>query len=80
MRCLAGVQVIGDKLHAYAIGDCSAVIEKADSSIEIVTDNRIRRFSDVTKAMRNKAIACGEDPVKGCSRANDKKQACNEYT
>lgn len=43
---------------------CSAVIEKADGTIEIVTDNRIRRFSDVTKAMRNKAIACGEDPVK----------------
>ena len=61
---LAGVQVIGDELHAYAIGDCSAVIEKTDGSIEIVTDNRIRRFSDVTKAMRNKAIACGEDPVK----------------
>ena len=61
---LAGVQVVGDELHAYAIGDCSAVIEKTDGSIEIVTDNRIRRFSDVTKAMRNKAIACGEDPVK----------------
>ena len=61
---LAGVQVIDDKLHAYAIGDCSAVIEKIDGTIEIVTDNRIRRFSDVTKAMRNKAIACGEDPVK----------------
>ena len=43
---------------------CSAVIEKVDGTIEIVTDNRVRRFSDVTKAMRNKAIACGEDPVK----------------
>ena len=61
---LAGVQIIDDELHAYAIGDCSAVIEKIDGTIEIVTDNRIRRFSDVTKAMRNKAIACGEDPVK----------------
>ena len=59
---LAGVQIIDDKLHAYAIGDCSVVIEKTDGSIEIVTDNRIRHFSDVTKAMRNKAIACGEDP------------------
>ena len=65
MRCFSWcLQIIGDKLHAYAIGDCSAVIEKADGTIEIVTDNRIRRFSDVTKAMRNKAIVCGEDPVK----------------
>lgn len=46
----------------YVLGDCTLIIEFTDSrEIQVVTDNRIRHFSNLTKEKKNEALAEGKD-------------------
>lgn len=45
----AGLQVSGDTLTGYVLGDCTIVLEFIDGRIETLTDNRIRQYSNLTR-------------------------------
>ena len=61
---LAGIQMIDDYLHGYVIGDCTLIIQFHTGEIKILTDNRIRHFSNLTRIVRNEALLSGNDSVK----------------
>ena len=61
---LAGIQTQDDDLHGYVIGDCTLIIQFQSGDIKILTDNRIRHFSNLTRIVRNEALLSGNDSVK----------------
>lgn len=61
---LAGIQTIDEYLNGYVIGDCTLVIQFHTGEIKILTDNRIRHFSNLTRTVRNEALLSGNDSVK----------------
>lgn len=58
----AGIEEKDGNVCGYVLGDCTLVVEFSDSrEIQVVTDNRIRHFSNLTKEKKNKALAEGRD-------------------
>lgn len=58
----AGIEERDSSVYGYVLGDCTLVVEFSDSEeIQVVTDNRIRHFSNLTKEKKNKALAEGRD-------------------
>lgn len=57
----AGVQVIGDTLTTYVLGDCVILLEFKDGRIVKLTDNRITTFSNLTKQRKLEAERLGID-------------------
>lgn len=58
----AGIEEKDGFVCGYALGDCTLVVEFSDSKeIRVITDNRIRHFSNLTKEKKNKALAEGRD-------------------
>ena len=58
----AGIEEKDGFVYGYVLGDCTLVVEFTDSEeIQVVTDNRIRHFSNLTKEKKNKALAEGRD-------------------
>ena len=58
----AGIEEKDGFVYGYVLGDCTLVVEFSDSKdIQVITDNRIRHFSNLTKEKKNKALAEGRD-------------------
>ena len=58
----AGIEEKDGNICGYVLGDCTLVVEFSDSEeIRVITDNRIRHFSNLTKEKKNKALAEGRD-------------------
>lgn len=58
----AGIEERDNSVYGYVLGDCTLVVESYDSEeIQVITDNRIRHFSNLTKEKKNKALAEGRD-------------------
>lgn len=57
----AGVQVIGDNLTTYVLGDCVILLEFKDGQIVKLTDSRITTFSNLTKQRKLEAERLGLD-------------------
>lgn len=58
----AGIEERDSSVYGYVLGDCTLVVEFSDSEeIRVITDNRIRHFSNLTKEKKNKALAEGRD-------------------
>lgn len=58
----AGIEEKDGNVCGYVLGDCTLVVEFTDSEeIQVITDNRIRHFSNLTKEKKNKALAEGRD-------------------
>lgn len=58
----AGIEEKDSFVYGYVLGDCTLVVEFSDSEeIRVITDNRIRHFSNLTKEKKNKALAKGRD-------------------
>lgn len=58
----AGIEEKNGNVCGYVLGDCTLVVEFSDSEeIQVITDNRIRHFSNLTKEKKNKALAEGKD-------------------
>lgn len=58
----AGIEEKDGFVCGYVLGDCTLVVEFTDSEeIQVITDNRIRCFSNLTKEKKNKALAEGRD-------------------
>lgn len=56
----AGMEEKDGNVCGYVLGDCTLVVEFTDSEeIQVITDNRIRHFSNLTKEKKNKALAEG---------------------
>lgn len=56
----AGIEEKDGNVYGYVLGDCTLVVEFTDSEeIQVITDNRIRHFSNLTKEKKNKALAEG---------------------
>lgn len=56
----AGIEEKDGNVCGYVLGDCTLVVEFTDSEeIQVITDNRIRHFSNLTKEKKNKALAEG---------------------
>jgi hypothetical protein len=58
---LAGIQTQDNDIHGYVIGDCTLIIQFQSGDIKILTDNRIRHFSNLTRAIKNEALLSGKD-------------------
>lgn len=65
---LAGIQTEDEHLHGYVIGDCTLVIQLHTGDIKILTDDRIRHFSNLTKAIKNKALRSGQDSTEAVKK------------
>lgn len=65
---LAGIQTIDEYLHGYVIGDCTLVIQFHTGDIKILTDDRIRHFSNLTKAIKNEALRSGQDSAEAVKK------------
>lgn len=57
----AGLQLIGDTLTSYVLGDCTIILEYLDGRIEILSDNRIRYYSNLTRERKLSARKLGLD-------------------
>ena len=58
----AGVEEKDDFVYGHVLGDCTLIVEFADSDeIQVITDNRIRYFSNLTKEKKNQALVEGKD-------------------
>ena len=58
----AGIEERDSSVCGYVLGDCTLVVEFYDlKDIQVITDNRIRHFSNLTKEKKNKALAEGRD-------------------
>lgn len=65
---LAGIQTEDEHLHGYVIGDCTLVIQLHTGDIKILTDDRIRHFSNLTKAIKNEALRSGQDSTEAVKK------------
>ena len=58
----AGVEEKDGFVYVYVLGDYTLVVEFAAlEEIQVITDNRIRHFSNLTKEKKNKALDEGRD-------------------
>ena len=53
-----------NRINAFVLSDCTIVFERNDGILEVLTDNRIKQFSDKTKEVRKLALERGEDVIK----------------
>lgn len=51
-------------ITGYVLSDCTVIFERKDGIIEVLTDNRIKKFSNKTKEVRKLALERGEDVTK----------------
>ena len=58
---VAGVSIQDGYLKCYALGDCVILIELQDGTWQIITDDRISKYSRLTVIARNEAKARGID-------------------
>lgn len=59
-----GISCYLNRVNAFVLSDCTIVFERNDGILEVLTDNRIKRFSDKTKEVRKLALERGEDVTK----------------
>lgn len=59
-----GVSCYLNRINAFVLSDCTIVFECNDGVLEVLTDNRIKQFSDKTKEVRKLALERGEDVTK----------------
>lgn len=65
---IAGVQMIGNDLYGYVLGDCTLSIQLQTGEIKSYTDKRINHYSNLTKELKNKALLSGEDSKEAVKR------------
>lgn len=59
-----GISCYLGRINAFVLSDCTIVFEHNDGVLEVLTDNRIKKFSDKTKEVRKLALERGEDVTK----------------
>lgn len=59
-----GVSCYLNRINAFVLSDCTIVFERNDGILEVLTDNRIKKFSNKTKEVRKLALESGEDVTK----------------
>lgn len=59
-----GISCYLNKVTGFVLSDCTIIFERNDGILEVLTDNRIKKFSDKTKEVRKLALECGEDVTK----------------
>ena len=60
----AGISYFNGRVSVFVLGDCSVVFEMKDGTFEVLTDKRIKKFSEKTKEARRLALESGEDVSK----------------
>lgn len=60
----AGISYFNGRVSVFVLGDCSVVFEMKDGTFEVLTDKRIKRFSEKTKEARRLSLESGEDVSK----------------
>ena len=60
----AGISKVLNRINGFALSDCTIIFERKDGILEVLTDNRIKRFSEKTKEVRKLALERGEDVTK----------------
>lgn len=60
----AGISQFYERTTAFVLSDCAVVFEMNDGTLEVVTDNRIKKFSSKTIEVRKRALELGKDVTK----------------
>ena len=60
----AGISQFYERITAFVLSDCVVVFEMNDGTLEVVTDNRIKKFSSKTIEVRKRALELGKDVTK----------------
>lgn len=60
----AGISQFYERTTAFVLSDCTVVFEMNDGTLEVVTDNRIEKFSSKTIEVRKRALELGKDVTK----------------
>lgn len=63
-----GISCYLSRINAFVLSDCTIVFERNDGVLEVLTDTRIKKFSDKTKELRKLALDRGEDVTKAVKR------------
>lgn len=56
-----GISCYLNKVTGFVLSDCTVIFERNDGILEVLSDNRIKKFSDKTKEVRKLALERGED-------------------
>lgn len=60
----ARISKVLNRINGFVLSDCSIIFEREDGILEVLTDNRIKKFSNKTKEVRKLALERGEDVTK----------------
>ena len=63
-----GISCYLNRINAFVLSDCTIIFERNDGVLEVLTDNRIKKFSDKTKEVRKLALERGEDVTKAVKK------------
>lgn len=63
-----GISCYFDRVTGFVLGDCTIIFEHKNGILEVLTDNRISKFSDKTKEVRKLALERGEDVTEAVKR------------
>lgn len=73
-----GISCYLSTVTGYVLSDCTIIFERKDGTLEVLTDNRIKKFSNKTKEVRKLALEHGEDVTKAVkSQMTANRQAMN---
>lgn len=73
-----GISLLLNRINVFVLSDCTIVFERKDGILEVLTDNRIKKFSDKTKELRKLALEHGEDVTKAVKQQmTDNRRAMN---
>ena len=59
-----GISCILNRINGFVLSDCTIIFERKDGILEVLTDDRIKKFYDKTKEVRKLALETGEDLTK----------------
>lgn len=73
-----GISRYLNRVTGFVLSDCTIIFERNDGILEVLTDNRIKKFSDKTKEVRKLALGRGEDVTEAVKRQmTSNRQAMN---
>ena len=65
LLCLwVGISCYLNNVTGFVLSDCTIIFEREDGILEVLTDSRIKKFSDKTKEVRKLALERGKDVTK----------------
>ena len=59
-----GISCYLNRINAFVLSDCTIVFERNDGILEVLTDNRIKKFSSKTIEVHKRALELGKDVTK----------------